>query len=173
MARMRTTKAISFSTLLSSVFLFWLTLNAMGQPKPDSASDSAAIKQSVANFTENFNRHDAHATAMSFSEDADLTNIRGMTTHSRKAIDDLYVGLFQGRLKDAHRTVAVANIRYLSPEIASVECTWDISGTKADNGSMMPVRHGILVLVMTKQSGKWIMTVYHEPEFASSSEKKD
>jgi len=143
----------------------------MGKGKPDSAADSAAIKQSVATFIESFNRHDAHATAMSFAEDADLTNVRGATTHGRQAIDALYVGLFQGRLKNAHRTVSVTNIRYLTPEIASVDCAWEISGTSADDGSLMPVRHGILVLVMSKQSGQWIISVYHEPEFASGSEK--
>jgi uncharacterized protein (TIGR02246 family) len=158
--------------LVSSIFLSWPILSSMGQENPASMADSAAIKQSVAKFIENFNRHDAHAAAMSFSEDADLTNVRGAVTHGRKAIDELYVGLFQGRLKDAIRTVAVTNIRYLTPEIASVDCTWEISGTRADNGSMMPVRHGILVLVMTKMTnGQWIMTVYHEPEFASASEK--
>lgn len=166
MARMRMTKAIAFAILFSS-----LVIRSMGQEKPASTADSAAIKRSVANFIENFNRHDAHAVAMSFAEDADLTNVRGMATHGRQAIDDLYVTLFQGRLKSAHRTVSVTNIRYLTSKIASVDCTWEISGTRADDGSIIPFRHGILVLVMTKQNGQWIMTIYHEPEFAVKSEK--
>ena len=167
-ARTRIATAIAISILFSLPIV-----RAMAQEKPASMADSAAIKQSVADFTDSFNRHDAHAAAMSFADDADLTNIRGAVTHGRKAIDALYVGLFQGRLKDARRTVAVTGIRYLAPEIASVDCTWEISGTKADDGSVMPVRHGILVLVMTKdakQNKKWVMTVYHEPEFASKPE---
>jgi uncharacterized protein (TIGR02246 family) len=168
--RMHIAKTLVLFILLPAVFLFWPITSSMGQQKPHSTNDTE-IEQSVATFVENFNRHDAHAAAMSFSDDADLTNIRGAVTHGRQAIDDLYVGLFKGRLKDAIRKVAVTNIRYLTPDIAAVDATWEISGTKADDGSMMPVRHGILVLVMTKQSGQWIISVYHEPEFAAQAGK--
>ena len=165
-SRTRVARAIAFCILLS------LPLGRfLAQEMSSSAADSAAIKQAVATFIENFNRHDAHAVAMSFAEDADLTNVRGASTHGRQAIDELYAGLFQGRLQNAHRKVTVTKIRYLAPEIASVDCTWEITGTRADDGSNIPFRHGILVLVMTKQSGQWIITIYHEPEFALTSKK--
>jgi uncharacterized protein (TIGR02246 family) len=166
MARSRTATLMAWIVLLSLS-----TLNSLGQDKPASSADSAAIKQTVATFIENFNRHDAHAVAKSFAEDADLTNVRGAVTHGRQAIDELYVGLFQGRLQNAHRTVAVTDIRYITPEIAAVNCTWEITGTKADDGSIVPFRHGILVLVMTKESGQWIIKIYHEPEFPLTAKK--
>jgi uncharacterized protein (TIGR02246 family) len=163
--RMRTAKAIAFSFFLALVTLGAISTRA--QEKTGSTADSAAIKQFIATFSDNFNRHDARAAAMAFAEDAELTNIRGTTTHGRPAIAQAYTELFQGRLKNAHRTVAVTSIRFLTPSIASVECTWQTSGTTTDTGAAMPDRHGILVLVMTKSSGQWIITTYHEPEYAS------
>ena len=166
MVRARTAMVMGLFVLLSLPIL-----NSMGQEKLGSTADSAAIKKAVATFIENFNRRDAHAVAKSFAEDADLTNVRGVATHGRQAIDELYLRLFQGRLQNAHRTVAVTDIRYLTPEIASVNCTWEITGTKVDDGSIVPFRHGILVLVMTKKNGQWIITIYHEPEFPLTSKK--
>jgi len=170
MARMRVTMSIVFSILLSSILHSWLTVSSMGQEKPRLRSDTE-IKQTVASFIEDFNRHDAHAVAAFFAEDADLTNVRGIVTHGRPAIDDLYVTLFQGRLKSAQRKISVTSIRYLTPAIAAVDGTWEMTDTRADDGSMIPFRHGIVVLVMTKQNDRWIITVYHEPEFPLKSEK--
>jgi uncharacterized protein (TIGR02246 family) len=130
----------------------------------DSSADSAAIKKAVDNFIDCFNQHDAHAIAMTFAEDADLTNTRGATTHSQQGMEKLFTTLFSGRLKTAHRTISIKNVRFFAPEIAMVDSRWEMTGTRADDGTEMPPRKGILALVMTKQSGHWLITVYHEPE---------
>ena len=132
---------------------------------PDNSADSAAVKQAVVNFIDCFNRHDAQATAMIFAEDADLTNTRGAVTHTRQGLQQLFTTLFAGRLKNAHRTIEVRSVRFLTPEIASVDSLWEMTGTRTDDGTELPTRKGILALVMTKQSGHWLITVYHEPEF--------
>jgi uncharacterized protein (TIGR02246 family) len=175
MVWMRVTKTVAISIFLSSVLLSSPIDRLTAQTKLGSAADSAAIKDSVATFIEDFNRHDAHAVAKFFADDADLTNVRGATTHGRSAIDDLYVTLFQGRLKSAQRKITVTKIRYLTPTIASVDGTWEMTDTRADDGSIIPFRHGMVVFVMTKVTtkpdGQWIITIYHEPEFPVKSEK--
>jgi uncharacterized protein (TIGR02246 family) len=135
---------------------------AWGQNKE---ANSAAIKQVVANFSEAFNRHDAQASAMLFAENADFTNMRGASHHGRTEIEGLFKGLYTGVLKDAHRTDSVKNIRFLNADTAVMDADWEMTGAKGPNGAEMPVRKGLLDWVLTKQNGKWLITVFHESEF--------
>jgi uncharacterized protein (TIGR02246 family) len=140
------------------------------QGQSTTSADAAAIKQAVADFTDAFNRHDPRSTAACFSEDADLTNTRGMSNHGRKEIDEHYGSLFAGFLKNAHRTVSVRNIRFLTPEKALVDSDWEMTGSKAPDGSNLdiPIRKGLLDWVMAKENGRWLITIFHESEFPST-----
>ena len=64
-------------------------------------ADTAAIKRVFADFSESFSRHDANATAMTFAEDADFTNMRGVSRHGRKEIQEWFVSLYAGSQKAA------------------------------------------------------------------------
>ncbi len=116
-------------------------LRAQSQPAAPEA-ESAAIKQTCADFSENFTRHDAHGVAMTFADDADFTNMRGIHSHGRKDIEKWFSGLFRGNLKDSVRTDTVRSIRYFSPELAAVDADTVITGTKAADGSVIPARKG-------------------------------
>jgi uncharacterized protein (TIGR02246 family) len=128
-------------------------------------ADSAAIKQVFAEFYENFTHHDAHATAMTFAPDADFTNMNGIHRRGRKEIEDGFVALFNGRLKDSVRTDIVRNIRFYSPELAAVDADTLILGTKTADGSAGPPRKGLMIVTMAKQNGHWLISTFHEAEF--------
>src|SRR3989475_4434420 len=98
-------------------------------------ADSKAIKQVFAEFYESFSRHDAHAAAMTFAEDADFTNMRGVHNHGRKAIEAHLASLFSGNLRVARRTDMVKSIRFVTPAIAEVDADTVISGTLRADGS--------------------------------------
>ena len=100
-----------------------------------SEADSKAIKQVFAEFYESFSRHDAHAAAMTFAEDADFTNMRGVHNHGRKEIEAHLAMIFAGNLGSARRTDMVKSIRFVTPAIAEVDADTVISGTKAADGS--------------------------------------
>ena len=68
------------------VLFFALPVCPQDQSKSTDA-DSASIKQVFADFYESFSRHDAHAAAMTFAEDADFTNMRGVHSHGREEIE--------------------------------------------------------------------------------------
>ena len=140
------------------------SLAAQSQPGASDA-DSAAIKQVFTDFYENFSRHDAHAAAMNFSEDADFTNMRGIHSHRRREIENRLASLFQGNLKDATRTDIVRSIRFFSPEVAAVDADTTITGTKAPDGSVIPPRKGLMIVTMAKQNGHWLISTFHEAEF--------
>jgi uncharacterized protein (TIGR02246 family) len=137
---------------------------AQMQSNPSDA-DSAAIKQSVAAFSDAWNHHDAHATAMRYVEDGDFSSTQGEPSHGWKELEQHYVTIFTTFLKYAHRTDTIRSIRLLAPAIASVDIDWQVTGAKAPDGSDAPPRRGLLNWVMTKHGDQWMITVYHESLF--------
>jgi len=137
---------------------------AQDSAKPTEA-DSAAIKQTFTDFYESFSHHDAHATAMTFAEDGDFTNMRGIHRHGRTEIEAWFANLFKGNLKASNRTDTVRSIRFFSPQVATVDADTLITGTKAADGSDVAPRKGLMIVTMTKQNGRWLISVFHEAEF--------
>lgn len=132
-----------------------------------AAEDAAAgIKTLIDGFTAAFNNHDAHAVSMWFTDDADFINVQQVPSHSRKGIEDHFVPLFSGRLKNAHRTYTLKNIRSIALDVASVTMDYTISGTLGPNGEELPPRKGLYDWVVVRQNGKWLISLLHESELA-------
>jgi uncharacterized protein (TIGR02246 family) len=149
-----------------SLALLTLPCAAPAQSQPNGAeADSVAIKQVCADFSEKFSRHDAHGVAMTFAEDADFTNMRGSHSHGRADIEKWFASLFRGNLKDSLRTDTVKSIRFFTPELAAVDAETVITGTKGADGSEIPPRKGLMIVMMTKQSGRWLIGTFHEAEY--------
>jgi uncharacterized protein (TIGR02246 family) len=130
-----------------------------------SEADSSAIKQACADFSENFSHHDAHGVAMTFAEDADFTNMRGAHSQGRANIEKWFASLFRGNLKDSLRTDTVKSVRFFTPDLAAVDAETVITGTKAADGSDIPPRKGLMIVLMTKQNGRWLIGTFHEAEY--------
>lgn len=151
--------------LIFIMFSFSLARSSAQMQTKASESDSTAVKQVVAGYDNAFNQHDAHAVGALFAEESDFTNMRGAGKHGRKDIEQNYGTLFAGGLKSAHRTDTVKNIRFLTSEIAQVDADWEMTGTKAADGSENPARKGYLDWVVAKVNGQWLIVVFHESEF--------
>lgn len=135
-------------------------------------SDSSAIKQAVADFTDAYNRHDVRACGSHLADDIDFISVQGISTHGREAVQDRWPALFTGRLKNAHRTVSVRSIRFLTPEIAVVNSDWQLTNSRlTDGGPVISLRKGLYDWVMTKQKGRWLIAVFHESDVPLTSAK--
>jgi uncharacterized protein (TIGR02246 family) len=147
-----------------AVFLF-LTFSAAGsyaQMPAGRDADTAAIKQSVAAFADTWNSHDAHGVAMRYVEDGDFSSIKGEASHGRKELEDHYTTIFSTFLKNAHTTDTVRSIRFLGPDVASVDIDWLVTDPAAPGGVL---RKGLLTWIVTKRNGQWMITIYHESAF--------
>lgn len=129
-----------------------------------SDADSAAIKATVMKLGAAFDAHDPKAMAACFAEDADFTNLRGVSRHGRADIAAFLAPLFGGVLKAASRTDSVRSVRMLTPALAA-DADSVITGSKAADGSDNPPRKGLVSLVMTKQGGQWLIEMFHEQDF--------
>jgi uncharacterized protein (TIGR02246 family) len=145
------------------------TQNQSQKPSGETAeADTAAIKRVSADFSESFSRHDANATAMTFAEDADFTNMRGVSKHGHADIQEWFASLYAGSQKAAQRTDTVKSIRFLGPDMALVDADTVITGSQAADGSTIPPRKGLMITLMTKKNGVWKISVFHEAEFPAA-----
>jgi uncharacterized protein (TIGR02246 family) len=130
-----------------------------------SAADEAAIKQVVAGFNNGWNSHDARSMCVSLADDVEWVNWRGEAVHTRKEVEDLHAELFAGLYKNTHRTDTVKSIRYLTPELVSVENYWSMTGAKKRDGSDWPYREGYVNYLMEKRNGRWVIIISHTADF--------
>ena len=130
-----------------------------------SEADRAAIKQTFADFYTSFSRQDPHGTAMTFAENGDFTNMFGIQVHGRDAIEKRFAALYKGNLRAAKRTDTPRNIYFYAPDVAFVDADTVITGTLRADGSVGPVRKGLMICIMTKQKGRWYISNFHEAEY--------
>ena len=156
-SRIRATIAVLVFLSLVSGFSW-----AKKQSNSPSSGEESAVKQTVTSFFDAFNRHDARAVSMNFTEDADFINVLGVTTHTRKGVEDHYSSLFSDRFKNAHRTFSLESVRFITSDVAAVTMTYELSGTKRADGSEAPPAKGLYDWTLTKQNGRWLIATLHE-----------
>jgi len=100
---------------------------------------------------------------MRYVEDGEFTSIRGEVSHGRKELEDHYTTIFSTFLKNAHTTDTVRSIRFLAPDLASVDIDWLVNEPSAPGGVL---RKGLLTWIVIKRNGQWMIEIYHESTFA-------
>ena len=123
--------------------------------------DEKGIKQVLTGFVEAWNHHDAKAFSMVFAEDADFTNVRGMSAHGRTEVEKVHAPMFATKLKDTHQTITEIKIRFITPDVGAVDARWEMTGAKGPDAQDIPLRKGLLNFIMTRSSGQWLITVMH------------
>jgi uncharacterized protein (TIGR02246 family) len=144
------------------LFLAFSAGSSRAQMPSNRDADTAAITQTVAAFADTWNSHDAHGVAMRYVEDGDFSSIKGEDSHGRKELEDHYKTIFGTFLKNARTTDTVRSVRFLAPDIASVDIDWLVNDPNAPGGVL---RKGLLTWIVTKRNGQWMITIYHESAF--------
>jgi uncharacterized protein (TIGR02246 family) len=134
----------------------------------DKEKDEAAIRDLAASVEKAHNAHDARAFAALFAPDGDFTSVRGMTARGRKAIEEFHRPMFEGdtrkgnpSFKEAVLKVDEVRVRFLRPDVASVDILWTQNGSKAPDGKDRGIRQGLMSWVVTREDGTWQVTVMH------------
>jgi uncharacterized protein (TIGR02246 family) len=154
-------------TLVLALLTPVLTILAGGRQSEtaEHAADEAAIRAVVADrWMAGWNAHNVHQFASMFSEDADFTNVLGMSASGRGNIEKFHVAVFERYFKHSHQTGEVSKIRFLRPDIAAVDVRWQMTGAVDDKGEPIPHRTGLANCVFTKSGGEWLVTIMHNTE---------
>ena len=150
-----------------ALFLALISSSAFGQTVRNESTplnreqDEKAIKQVLADSVEAWNNHDAKAFSMVFAEDADFTNVVGMSAHGRTEIEKFHAPMFATRFKDTHLTITDTKIRFISSDIAAVDAHWEMTGAKGRDGQDIPLRKGLLNFTMKRSNGQWLIMIMH------------
>jgi uncharacterized protein (TIGR02246 family) len=143
---------------------------AGGQTTPAAnAKEEEGIRKVLADFTGAWNSHDAKAFSMDFAEDADFTNVRGVSAQGRTEIEKFHAPRFATIFKDTHLTITDIKIRFIKPDVAEVDARWEMTGSKTPDGKEVPLRKGLLDFVMTGEGGAWSITVMHNTDLTPQS----
>ena len=82
-----------------------------------------------------WNRHDAHAFAEAFAEDADFTNVFGMVQKGRAGIEAGHAPVFKTMFKDSRLTVTETSVRMIRSDVAAVDVKWTMTGARDPHGN--------------------------------------
>ena len=114
-----------------------------------------------------WNRHDAHAFAAAFAEDAEFTNVFGMVQKGRAGIEAAHAPIFKTMFKDSHLTVTETRVRLIRPDVASVDVKWAMTGARDPHGNPWPERTGLLNWIATRHGEHWLVDVSHNMDLPS------
>lgn len=149
--------------VMAAMFIFvFCAAGSRAQMGANRDADKAAITQAVGSFADTWNSHDARAVAMRYVQDGDFSSVKAEDSHGRKALEEHYNTIFTTFLKNATTTDTVRSIRFLAPDLASVDIDWLVKDPAAPGGVL---RKGLLTWIMSKRKGQWMIVVYHEQSF--------
>jgi uncharacterized protein (TIGR02246 family) len=131
----------------------------------DRGADDVAVNEVIAGFSNGWNEHDARAMCASLADDVRWMSWRGEVYSSRKEVEDVHAKLFADLYKSTHRMDSVKSIRYLGPDLASVDDYWTMTGARTRDGADWPYRAGYANFLMAKRGGRWIVVISHTADF--------
>ena len=133
---------LSFLFIVSAYSLGQLETTSRERESTANAKDEKEIPKVLTEQAEAWNRHDAKAFSMVFAEDADFTNVVGMSAHGRVEIEKFHAPMFATRFKDTHLKITNTKIRFIKPDVAAVDGWWEMTGAKTQEGKEIPLRRG-------------------------------
>ena len=138
--------------LLAAVILS--TGRASAQSADQTEIESIAMRQG-----ETWTRHDAKAYAALFTEDCDVINILGWRWKGRNDVERKLTEAFRFVFRDSRLTITEVDTRFLRNDVAVAHARWTMTGAKVPPRMPEP-RAGIQTLVLTKQSGHWLIAAF-------------
>lgn len=113
--------------------------------------DVAVVRQLVKDCANAWNRRDVYAFGQPLAEDADYRTIRGIRLHGREAITQK---IFDADCRGARVEIHIDGIRFIHPEVASVEVIGRLHNTSS------PFEKVLTTIIVVKTNGEWrIVTI--------------
>jgi uncharacterized protein (TIGR02246 family) len=132
--------------------------------------DEAAVRAVVAQFAEAWNRHDMHALAGLFADDADCVNAGGTWWRGRAAIEAAMRPLHAAVFKASRLTSTDVRLRFLKPDVAVAHATWELTGMLGRDSQTLPPRRGIIILVLAHDGATWPIVAFQNTDIVAPPE---
>ena len=146
--------------ILISFFCFGMVWTSAGQTV-QMVQDSQNIQALLDAMSGAWNLHDAKAYSMAFSEEADFTDVLGLSVFGRKAIQTLHEQSFATRFRNSSLTITGKKIRYITNDILAVDVSWEMKGVQTTEGKQLPPGKGLANLLLTRDGSRWLILIMH------------
>lgn len=160
-------KYISLLVAVVLTLLAFSTQMSYAQTPQRQNDDEAALRRIVQQLQDGWNAHDGKAFAAPFAADADYVIVNGMKIKGRETIERGHTGIFTSIYKDSHNVGTIKNIRFLRPDVAVVHVEWNLEYRVGDQPQK---GHAMNTLVLTKESGKWVIAAFQNTPIQTESQ---
>ena len=116
------------------------------------SEDETVIRTMVDQAVKRLNNSDLTAIEEFWDEGADYVGVDGKLIKGRTQIQALFR---EAAGKTGQQTAAIEQIRFITPEIATVDGTWTVTGARDATGQELPPIKGRGFEVVQKKSGRW------------------
>ena len=99
------------------------------------------------------NRGDVSVFADFWDEDADYVGVDGKLTKGRGQIQSLFLQM--GKSGTGQQCATIKQIRFITPELATVDGAWTVTGARDASGKDLPAVRGRGFELVQKKSGIW------------------
>jgi uncharacterized protein (TIGR02246 family) len=97
--------------------------------------------------------------AKTVSRDVDFVNIGGDWLHGRADFELYHTRLLSGRFRESTLTPLNISVRFLRPDLAVLHWSWRVEGDRNEDGTLRKPRFGLMMMLVEKQQGKWLIVV--------------
>lgn len=117
--------------------------------------DESAIRRIWTKYEEAWNRHDSKALANFYAEDGDAVFPSGLTVSGRAAVETAEAKNHSTINRSSHTTRTIQAFRLVTPDVALVDGSVEITGMLGTNGESLPSRRALMTTLFVKRSGAW------------------
>jgi len=145
-----------FVALVATAFL-GVACQKASTPEPESApapTDEEMLSTLMDDFEAAWASGDAAAVAALFAEDGDSLTVNGHT-EGRAAVQEAYAQNFSGPFQGTTIDLETTSVRFLEPDVAVVDGTYQISGFKGPEGEDLGSATGQWTAVDVKTDAGW------------------
>lgn len=116
-------------------------------------ADERTLRAMVDQAISRLNRGDVTAFEDLWDDQADYVGVDGMLTKGRQEIQALFREMTKAGT--GQQTVAVEQIRFITPQLATIDGSWTVRGARDINGKELPPVHGRGFELAQKKAGRW------------------
>jgi uncharacterized protein (TIGR02246 family) len=153
--------------ILIYFFCFGTICPARGQTV-QMVRDSENIQALLEAMSKAWNKHDAKAYSRAFLEEADFTDLTGISVYGSDSIEKVHEKSFATVFKNSSLEITGKKIRYITNDIIAVDAWWEITGAKTPDGKDIPPGKGLSNLLMTRNGEQWLILIMHNMNLPGS-----
>ncbi len=121
----------------------------------NAQEDERTIRNMVAEAISRLNTGDVTVFRDLWSEDADYVGVDGQLLKGRAQIQEFFRQMAGHGASRPQQRATIEQIRFITPELATVDGSWTVTGARDANGNELAPIEGRGFELVQKKNGRW------------------